>query len=149
MARISNTSDQPASLPQSRPASGQSVFIAEDDPFISRMYETKLKSAGFTVGLANNGRDAYESIKATKPNLLLIDINMPELSGFEVLRALKNDGMNFAKVPVLVLTNSSSEADMKTAKSFGAEYIIKAELTPRAVLELIQARLGLSPGVEQ
>jgi DNA-binding response OmpR family regulator len=64
------------------------ILIAEDDPFISRMYEIKLSAAGFKVVVKNNGREAYETAKAENPSLLLLDINMPELSGLEVLAAL-------------------------------------------------------------
>ena len=142
MTRISNPGEVRAGMSQ-LPANGKTIFIAEDDPFIARMYETKLGAAGFTVVLASNGRDAYEGLKAAKPDLLLLDINMPELSGFQVLAALVADGVDLAGLPIMVLTNSSNMQDMKTAQSFGAEYMIKAELTPRSVLERIQKKLGL------
>ncbi len=122
---------------------GKTILIAEDDPFISRMYEIKLEGAGFQVILKNNGRDAFEAIKAEHPNLAVLDINMPELSGLEVLGALQNDGFDFSTMPVIVLTNSSELADRQKAQSFGAEYLVKAELTPREVLNMINTKLGL------
>jgi DNA-binding response OmpR family regulator len=120
------------------------ILIAEDDPFISRMYQIKLESAGFKVIVKNNGRDAYEAIKAERPNLAVLDINMPELSGLEVLSALQNDNFDFTSMPVIVLTNSSELSDRNTAHSYGADYLVKAELTPREVLDLISTKLGLS-----
>jgi two-component system KDP operon response regulator KdpE len=123
---------------------GKTILIAEDDPFISRMYEIKLQSAGFKVLLKNNGRDAYEAIKSEHPNLAILDINMPELSGLDVLGALQGDGMDFSAMPVIVLTNSSELSDRNRAHSFGAEYLVKAELTPREVLDMINAKLGLN-----
>lgn len=126
---------------------GKIILIAEDDPFISRMYEIKLQSAGFTVILKNNGKDAFDSAKADHPNLAVLDINMPELSGLEVLGALQSDGFDFTSMPIIVLTNSSQEADRKKAQSYGAEYLVKAEMTPRQVLDLINTKLGL--GVEK
>jgi len=122
---------------------GKVVLIAEDDPFISRMYEIKLESAGFKVILKNNGRDAYEAIKAEHPNLAVLDINMPELSGLDVLGALQGDSFDFTAMPVIVLTNSSELSDRNRAHSFGAEYLVKAELTPREVLNMINQKLGL------
>jgi DNA-binding response OmpR family regulator len=122
----------------------KAILIAEDDPFISRMYQIKLESAGFRVIVKNNGRDAYEAIKSEHPNLAVLDINMPELSGLEVLSALQNDNFDFALMPVIVLTNSSELSDRNTAHAFGAEYLVKAELTPREVLDLISTKLGLS-----
>lgn len=129
----------PAKDPSATPIS---ILIAEDDPFISRMYEIKLTSAGYRVIVKNNGRDAYEAIKADRPNLLIIDINMPELSGLEVLSTLAEDNFDFKATPAIVLTNSSSLADRKKANSYGADYVVKADLTPRQVLDLIHTKLG-------
>jgi two-component system alkaline phosphatase synthesis response regulator PhoP len=120
------------------------VLIAEDDPFISRMYQIKLESAGFNVILKTNGRDAYEAIKSDHPNLAVLDINMPELTGLEVLSALQNDNFDFSAMPVIVLTNSSELSDRNTAHSYGAEYLVKAELTPREVLNMISEKLGVA-----
>jgi CheY-like chemotaxis protein len=121
---------------------GKLILIAEDDPFISRMYQIKLEGAGYHVIVKNNGRDAFEAIKAEHPNLAVLDINMPELSGLEVLAALQNDGFDFDSMPVIVLTNSSELSDRNKAHSFGAEYLVKAELTPREVLNLIGEKLN-------
>lgn len=120
------------------------ILIAEDDPFISRMYQIKLESAGFRVIVKNNGRDAFEAIKAEHPNLAVLDINMPELSGLEVLSALQNDNFDFSSMPIIVLTNSSELTDRNTARSYGAEYLVKAELTPREVLNMISEKLGIA-----
>jgi CheY-like chemotaxis protein len=124
-------------------ATSKTILLAEDDPFISRMYQAKLTSAGFGVTIKSNGREAYETVKADKPNLIMLDINMPELSGLEVMSALAADGFDFTATPVIVLTNSSSTDDRKTAEQYGATYVVKAELTPRQVLDLIDDKLGL------
>jgi CheY-like chemotaxis protein len=146
MTRITTIDSQNSSTPL--PPNGKTVLIAEDDPFISRMYETKLKASGYNVIIKNNGRDAYEDIKSTKPDLLLLDLNMPELTGFEMLNALQNDGFDFEAMPVFILTNSSQEKDRQSAKKFGAEFFIKAELTPRDIVQKINARLGLEAAPE-
>lgn len=122
---------------------GKTILLAEDDPFISRMYQVKLASAGFDVTVKTNGREAYEAIKADKPSLIMLDINMPELSGLEVLSALAGDGYDFSASPAIVLTNSSSMEDRKSAERYGADYLVKAELTPRQVLDLIDHKLGI------
>lgn len=148
MSRISNPND---AIEGSQPASpnGKTLLIAEDDPFISRMYETKLKFAGFEVVIKNNGRDAYEAIKEIKPSLVILDINMPELTGFEVLNALQGDGFDFSSTPIIMLTNSATESDRKSAQKFGVDYLIKAEMTPREVLAMIYQKLGMQPAEEQ
>jgi CheY-like chemotaxis protein len=125
------------------------ILIAEDDPFISRMYQIKLENGGFRVIVKNNGRDAFEAIKSEHPNLAILDINMPELSGLEVLGALQADGFDMASMPVFVLTNSSELSDRKKAQSFGAQYLVKAELTPRQVLNMIDDKLGIKPAAEE
>lgn len=131
--------------PDKSTAAPKLILIAEDDPFISRMYQIKLESAGFSVLVKNNGRDAFEAIKGEHPDLAVLDINMPELSGLEVLSALQADGFDFTTMPVIVLTNSSELSDRNTAHSYGAEYLVKAELTPREVLNMISEKLGLAP----
>ncbi len=146
---VSKPATEPAPKPtDAAPASstasnGKTILIAEDDPFISRMYQIKLESAGFQVLLKNNGRDAFEAIKAEHPSLTVLDINMPELTGLEVLAALQGDGFDFTTMPIIVLTNSSELSDRNKARSFGAEYLVKAELTPRQVLDMISTKLGL------
>jgi CheY-like chemotaxis protein len=121
------------------------ILIAEDDPFISRMYQIKLEGAGLKVIVKNNGRDAYEAIKSEHPNMAVLDINMPELSGLDVLQTLQGEGFDFGAMPVIVLTNSSDLSDRKRAVSYGAEYLVKAELTPRQVLNIIDEKLGIKP----
>lgn len=140
MARISDPHE--SELPQQKPSNGKTVVLAEDDPFISRMYQTKLEGAGYTVVMANNGRDAYEAIKSSKPDFIMMDINMPELSGFEVIKALKTEGIEIKNVTVL--TNSANPADRKTADELGVEFLVKADLTPHDVLDRINKKVGLA-----
>lgn len=117
------------------------IIIAEDDPFISGMYQTKFEQSGYTVELYNNGRDAYEAIKKHHPDLIVMDINLPEITGLAVLDALKNEGFDLAAVPVIVLTNSGEGKDRVKAESLGATYMIKADSTPKQILEIIEAKL--------
>lgn len=142
MTRISNPQESELE-PTPQPSNGKTVLIAEDDPFISRMYQTKLVNAGYTVTAANNGRDAYEKIKASPPDLIMMDINMPELTGFDVVRALKSENAVDIST-IIVLTNSADPQDRKTADDLGLDYLVKAEMTPQQVLDKINHKLGLS-----
>jgi CheY-like chemotaxis protein len=142
MPRVS----QPEDVPQSGknlPSNGKTILIAEDDPFIARMYETKLTMGGYQVILKSNGREAYDALRESTPDLVLIDINMPELTGFEVLQALKAEGVKLDPDKVIILTNSSGTENQDKAKEFGVDFIIKADLTPKAVLDKINQKLGI------
>lgn len=143
MPRVSDPQDSPTN-PNSQPANGHTILLAEDDPFISRMYETKLTNAGYKVDKANNGRDAYDFIKNNSPDLIMLDINMPELTGFDVVKALISDGVPDLAKKIIILTNSANPVDRKTANDMGLEYVVKADLTPRDVVEKINTRLGVN-----
>lgn len=119
----------------------KTVFLAEDDPFISRMYVTKLESAGYRVVTASNGRDAYEIIKEHEPHLVMLDINMPELTGLEVAQAVTKEGL-IEPSKILILTNSANPADRDKTQAMGIEYMVKADLTPRDVLEKINQKIS-------
>jgi CheY-like chemotaxis protein len=143
MPRISDPEDS-QSQPAAAAHNGKKVLLAEDDPFISRMYLTKLAASGYEVHIANNGRDAFDSIKSLRPDFVLLDLNMPELTGFEVLRALQADGETELMKHVIVLTNSAEPKDRQQAVALGVEYMVKAEMTPREVLATINQHLGVS-----
>lgn len=142
MPRVSDPQDSQINA-SSSPLNGKSILLAEDDPFISRMYATKLTNAGYKVDWANNGRDAFDFIKSNNPDLVLLDINMPELTGFDVIRALQADGVVNLSGKVIILTNSANPADRKMANDLGVDYVVKAELTPRDVVEKISQKLGV------
>ena len=144
MSRISDPQDsQSESLSQPNAGAGKVILLAEDDPFISRMYQTKLESAGFNVHLFNNGRDVYENIKTVNPDLVLLDINMPELTGFEVVKALQADGADDLISKIIILTNSANPKDRQLASDLNIDYVVKAEMTPHDVLDMINKKLAI------
>lgn len=118
------------------------IVLAEDDPFISRMYMVKLQNAGLNIVLARSGRAAAEEITKNQPRLVMLDINMPELTGFEVYDVLKNNHYDWSRTAVIFLTNSSQKEDVERAKKLGCDYIIKSDSTPKQVLELIESKLN-------
>lgn len=142
MSRVTDESDFTAPT-NILPPNGKRIILAEDDPFISRMYDIKLTNAGYAVTVIANGRDAFEAIKATPPDMVVLDINMPELNGFEVVRALQGSDFDMKSTAIVILTNSASPADRQTATSLGIDYLVKAETTPRGVLEFINKKLGV------
>jgi two-component system OmpR family response regulator len=137
MARVSNPGDNIAE-PVTAPLRGMTILIAEDDPFISRMYQTKLTLAGYDVVVVTDGRSALAYIQDHAPALAMLDLNMPELSGFEVVRALTMSNYDITRTYTLILTNSGNPNDRKTAAALGVDFIVKAEMTPQGVLDHIE-----------
>lgn len=115
------------------------IMVAEDDMFISDIYDVKLTSAGYNVIIANNGRDAVEKLKSgVRPHLLLLDIVMPYMDGFDVLEAISQN-QEWQRIPVVLLTNLSQKEDIDRAMENGAkDYLIKSHFTPSEVLSKVE-----------
>jgi len=117
------------------------IAIIEDDSVISQMYRMKFEADGFEVQLANNGKSGVSLVEAFKPDIILMDLQMPEMSGSDALEIIrKNDwGKN---IPVIVLTNLGEEEAPKNLRSLGIHsYIVKANLTPRQVVQRVKDAL--------
>ena len=121
---------------------GKRILLVEDDRFLRRACEASLRQRGFTVATAADGEEALRSVKAERPDLILLDLLMPKLSGIEVLRALRGDGTT-RDIRVLVLSNSSREQDMAEVKKLGvAGYFVKADLSLKELGEQVDRILG-------
>ena len=132
----------PAPSPDPSPDPAPEVIVIEDDPFISRMYEVKLSKAGYHIQMGASGKDVITLLNTYHPKLALVDINMPEMTGIEAVKQLKDSGYDFTKTQIVFLTNSNNPNDIEAAKALGGDYLIKADQTPRGVLELIKKKLG-------
>ena len=105
------------------------VLLAEDDRFLRKAAETALKRHGFVVVAAVDGEEALRLARAEPPDLVLLDLIMPKMQGFEVLRALKSDPAT-APIPVVILSNLGQDGDVKQAMDAGAAgYFVKANLS--------------------
>lgn len=120
-------------------STGKTVLIIEDDRFVSGMYADKLMSAGFKVHSAFDGEAGLKLAQEVHPNIILLDVMLPIIDGFEVLRRLKSN-KNLASVPVIILTNLSDPAQVQAGLKLGAsDYMVKAYFVPSEVLAHIQA----------
>lgn len=120
------------------------IAIIEDDQVISQMYRMKFESDGFEVHVASNGKDGIETVKKTRPNLILLDMQMPGMNGDEALAEIRKHDWG-KMIPVIVLTNLGEEEAPKHLRSLGIEsYIVKADLTPRQVVDRVKTTLKLS-----
>ncbi len=119
------------------------IAIVEDDPVISQMYRFKFEAAEFEVQLANNGRRGIEMVKTFQPDLILLDLQMPEMNGTDALEIIRKNewGKN---IPVIILTNMGEEESPKKLRELGIHsYIVKANLTPNQVLKRVQEALDI------
>jgi len=108
---------------------GRRILVADDDRFLRKAVETMLVREGYTVVTAADGEEALRAARTEKPDLILLDLIMPKMRGFEVLKALKADPQ-IGLMPVIVLSNLGQEQDVQEAIEGGAlEYFIKAELS--------------------
>lgn len=105
------------------------VLLVEDDRFLRRACEKSLRQQGFTVSTASDGEEALRAIHADPPDIILLDLLMPKVSGIEVLKDIRSDEKTLS-IPVIVLTNSSKETDIREIQSLGVTaYLVKANLT--------------------
>jgi len=120
------------------------ILVAEDDHFLRKVYMTKLTQEGFDVIVATDGEEALKKIKATPPDLMLLDIVMPKMNGFDVLEEMKDDP-SLSSIPVIVLSNLGQSDDIQRARELGAkDYLVKANFSINEVVTKIRTFLDKS-----
>lgn len=118
------------------------ILLVEDDTFILEMYATKLLNFGYDVLTATDGEEALKIIKDKHPDFILLDLVLPSMDGFDVLKTIKKDAKT-KSIPVVLLTNLGERKDVETGLKLGAnDYLIKAHFTPSEVIEKIQNLIG-------
>lgn len=117
------------------------ILLAEDDRFLRKAAEATLRQRGFTVLTAADGEETLRRARADGPDLILLDLIMPKLQGFEVLRTLKGDPAT-AHIPVIVLSNLGQPTDMqRTMESGAAAYFVKASLSLQDLVRRVEELL--------
>ncbi len=117
------------------------ILIADDRSEVVELVKVTLEGEGYLTIDASDGREALEKIRKEKPDLILLDIVMPKMDGFEVLSELKNDSQT-EDTPVIMLTAQGQKLDQEKGKELGATgYIIKP-FSPSALLERIEEILA-------
>lgn len=112
----------------------KNIAIIEDDQLIAQMYRMKLESEGYNVNVAVNGMTGIEMVENTKPDLILLDLTLPDIEGDVVLDGIRHIDTALA-TPVVILTNlDDADAPSQLAKWDIDDYIVKANSTPRQVV---------------
>lgn len=120
----------------------QKVAIIEDDIAISQMYRLKFEAEGYEVQTADNGRLGLELAEAFNPDVILLDLMMPEMTGDQMLAELRKKAWG-KDTTVIILTNMGEEEAPKSLKELNVHsFIVKAEMTPRQVAERVKAALA-------
>ena len=117
------------------------ILVAEDDRFLRKAAEMALKRQGYTVLTAADGEEALRAAQSELPDLILLDLIMPKLNGFDVLQALKKDAPT-AHIPVIILSNLGQDRDVQQAMDAGAAaYFIKTDLSLQALVQRVEETL--------
>jgi DNA-binding response OmpR family regulator len=119
------------------------ILLVEDDDNLASVYETRLQAEGFATKRVANGEDALAAALQTKPDLILLDVMMPKVSGFDVLDILRNTPETQG-VKIIMLTALSQDSDKQRAESLGVnDYLIKSQVVIADVVEKIKEHLGV------
>ena len=118
------------------------ILVVEDDKFLRELIIQKLLKEGYEVLQAADGEEGVKKAKEGKPDLALLDIILPGIDGFEVLRQIRAGETN-SHLPVVILSNVGQKEDIEKGMELGAtDYLIKAHFTPGEIVEKIKAILG-------
>src|SRR3989339_725986 len=114
------------------------ILSIEDDAFLSGLVSGKLAEHGFAVIAANLGAIGIKEAKAQKPALILLDLMLPDMSGFDILKEVKEDSET-KDIPVVILSNLGGSGDLEKALALGAErYLVKSNVLPEEIAEIIE-----------
>lgn len=118
------------------------IAIIEDDQAISQMYRIKFESEGYTVETAENGVLGLELVEKMSPDIILLDLMMPEMNGDEMLEKLRKTSWG-KDIKVIILTNVGEQEIPEAVRNMGVSaFILKADMTPRQVVEVIKKQLS-------
>jgi len=119
------------------------ILLVEDDMALSAVYRSRLEIEGFDVREANNGEDALSATVEYRPDLILLDVMMPKISGFDVLDILRNTPET-ANVRIIMLTALSQPKDRERAESLGVDdYLVKSQVVIGDVVARVKHHLGV------
>jgi two-component system phosphate regulon response regulator PhoB len=125
------------------PTHAKRILLVEDDDALASVYQVRLQAESFDVRRVENGEDALAAAISYKPDLVLLDVMMPKVSGFDVLDILRNTPET-ANLKIVILTALSQESDKKRAYDLGVDdYLVKSQVVITDVIDRIKQHLGL------
>ena len=114
------------------------ILLVEDDPFLIDIYTVKFKKVGYSVEVVSRGDMVLKKAKSIKPDLIILDIVLPNMDGWEVLQAIKKSNQ-LKKTKVIILSNIGEKEDIERGLKYGVvKYLIKSRYTPSEIAEEIK-----------
>ncbi len=118
------------------------ILIIEDEEIISNLLAKKLSQVGYEVRIAFNGKEGLEMLYKEKPDLVLIDIVMPQKDGFETIAEMKSD-QTLKDIPIIIVSNSGQPVELDKAREMGVQdWLIKTDFDPQEVLVKVKKQIG-------
>ena len=126
-------------MEENKAVKGKSVLIVEDDKFLRDMLVNKFEENEFQVNAATSGEEAFKMLAIRKPDIITLDLLMPDVDGFQVIEKLKADSET-SNIPILILSNLMEKEGIDRAMSLGAAaYLVKAITTPNEIVARAKA----------
>ncbi len=120
------------------------ILLVEDDDELAQVYQARFQTEGFETAWAMNGEEALAKVLETKPDLILLDVMMPRVSGFDVLDILRNTPET-QHAKVIMMSALSSDKDIQKAKALGVDdYIVKSQVAMADVVHIVKKHLGMT-----
>lgn len=117
------------------------ILVAEDDKFLASAYRVKLTKQGWTVKIVEDGHEVITHLQSETPDLILLDLIMPNMDGFEVLETIVKNS-NWSKIPIIVASNLGQKEDIDRALSLGAlDFVVKSEMSLDSIVAKIDKLL--------
>lgn len=118
------------------------ILIVEDDKFLRELIVRKLEKEGFEIVEAVDGENGVQKIKQERPDLVLLDLILPGIDGFEVLKKIKEDPKT-SSIPIVILSNLGQREDVERGMKMGAvDYLVKAHFTPNEIIDIVKRSLN-------
>lgn len=118
------------------------ILLIEDEEIMIGLLQKKLTQKGYGVSIARDGQEGLKLMRETTPDLILLDIVMPKMDGFEVLEQMQKD-KELKKIPVIVISNSGQPVELDRVKKLGVkDWLIKTEFDPQEVIDKVVKQIG-------
>lgn len=118
------------------------LLLIEDEEIMIGLLQKKLSQEGYEVSVARDGEEGMKAMREIKPDLILLDIVMPKMGGFEVMEEMNKDP-ELKKIPVIVISNSGQPVELDRAQKLGAkDWLIKTDFDPQEVIEKVIKQIG-------